>query len=107
MLDERLCTISVFVLETTVFELSLEFVFASNHGSITDKAWRQPLRYKDTLAIWEEGQMSFIKQIMIKLVLQSETSDWRVVYKKYRRSEYCRISDTLLQGAKKVKETKI
>lgn len=53
---------------------------------------------------WEEGQMSFVKQIMIKLVLESDKFESRVVYKKYRRSRCYRVSDFLLESVKKATE---
>ncbi|XP_025156844.1 uncharacterized protein LOC105192656 isoform X2 [Harpegnathos saltator] len=100
MLDESLCITSVFVLAITAFELALDFVLASNN---TDQTWRQLLGNKEALAIWEEGQISFVKQIMVKLVLQTGNPS-KIIYRKYQRSRTCKVSDFIVKSAEKAAE---
>ncbi|XP_025153343.1 uncharacterized protein LOC105180464 [Harpegnathos saltator] len=100
MSDESLCNTSVFVLAITAFELALDFVLASNN---MDQTWRQLLGNKETLAIWEEGQISFVKQIMVKLVLQTGNPS-KIVYRKYQRSRTCKVSDFIVKSAEKAAE---
>lgn len=100
MLDEKLCDTSVCVLTVAAAELSFCFVYLEDININMNFIWCQEWRNKFLLTEWEERAMHFTKQTIITHALKSNKFGSNVVYKKYLRNKYCKVSNFVLEKAR-------
>ncbi|XP_071559958.1 uncharacterized protein [Temnothorax nylanderi] len=93
MLDESLCDIPTYVIAIAAVELSLQLVYSSDVN--VDQAWYQVWRSKQSLTEWEEHVMNSTKRLIIQHALQYDKFTSNVIYKKFMRSKYGRVTKFL------------
>ncbi|XP_077259258.1 uncharacterized protein LOC143895786 isoform X2 [Temnothorax americanus] len=93
MLDESLCDIPTYVIAIAAVELSLQLVYSSDVN--VDQAWYQVWRSKQSLTEWEERVMNSTKRLIIQHALQHDKFTSHVIYKKFMRSKYGRVTKFL------------
>ncbi|KAL0103932.1 hypothetical protein PUN28_016947 [Cardiocondyla obscurior] len=93
MLDESLCEIPTYVIATAAMEISLCLVYLDNDN--VDEVFIQTFRSKLLLTVLEERAINSTRKIMMKQSLEREKFYSKVIYKKYLRSEYDKVSDLI------------
>lgn len=103
LLDEGFCCVSPHLLVVTVAELILCVVLNFERDSPRWSFWRKAIS-EGSLRKFNEDEIRPLRTIMLRHILSSneKSSCFIVIYKKYKRGRYGRISDFLINRANKI-----
>ncbi|KAL0119317.1 hypothetical protein PUN28_009709 [Cardiocondyla obscurior] len=102
MLDESLCEIPTYVIAIAAMEISLCLVYLNNDN--VDEVFIQTFRSKQLLTVLEKVVINSTRQVMIQRSLERDKFYSKVIYKKYLRSEYDKVSDFIYAQVNDLKE---